>query len=100
MIFQDHSPGWQERMYYLSGPRIVKHVFELLKEKCCTYPILQYPDPNKSYVLFTDASKYGWAGVLRQPYEEINELDQLTTEYTFIKMEDSLSPCIIHQLTI
>ena len=53
--------------------------FELLKEKLCTYPILWYPDPNKSYVLFTDASKYGWAGVLTQPYEEINESDQLTT---------------------
>ena len=47
--------------------------FELLKEKLCTYPTLQYPDPNKSYVLFTDASKYGWAGVLMQPYEEIDE---------------------------
>ena len=27
------------------------------------------------YVLFTDASKYGWAGVLTQPYKEIDELD-------------------------
>ena len=53
--------------------------FELLKEKLCTYPILRYPDLNKSYVLFTDASKYGWAGVLMQPYEEIDESDQLTT---------------------
>ena len=52
--------------------------FELLKEKLCTHPILQYPDPNKSYVLFTDASKYGWAGILMQPYEEIDESDQLT----------------------
>ena len=25
-------------------------------------------------MLFTDASKYGWAGVLTQPYEEIDEL--------------------------
>ena len=32
---------------------------ELLKETLCTHPILQYLDPNKSYVLFTDASKYG-----------------------------------------
>ena len=42
---------------------------ELLKETLCTDPILWYLDPNKSYVLFTDASKYGWAGVLMQPYE-------------------------------
>ena len=48
--------------------------FELLKEALCTHPILWYPDPEKPYVLFTDASKYGWAGVLTQPYEEINDL--------------------------
>ena len=29
-------------------------------------PILTYPDPNLPYVLFTDASKYGWACVLTQ----------------------------------
>ena len=52
--------------------------FELLKETLYTHPILWYLDPNKSYVLFTDASKYGWAGVLTQPYEKINELNQLT----------------------
>ena len=52
--------------------------FELLKETLCTHPILWYPDPNRPYVLFTDASKYGWAGVLTQPYKEINELTQLT----------------------
>ena len=38
--------------------------FDLLKENLCTYPKLRYPELNKSYVLFTDASKYGWAGVL------------------------------------
>ena len=48
--------------------------FELLKEALCTHPILWYPDPERPHVLFTDASNYGWAGVLTQPYEEINEL--------------------------
>ena len=33
--------------------------FELLKETLCTHPILWFPDPNRPYVLFTDASKYG-----------------------------------------
>ena len=47
--------------------------FELLKEALCTHPILKYPDPERPYVLFTDASKYGWAGVLTQPYEEIDK---------------------------
>ena len=31
-------------------------------------------------MLFTDASKYGWVGVLTQPYEEINESTQSTTD--------------------
>ena len=31
-----------------------------------TDPILTYPDPNLSYVLFTDASNYAWACVLTQ----------------------------------
>ena len=54
--------------------------FKLLKETLCTHPILWYLDPNKSYVLFTDASKYGWAGVLTQPYQEIDELNQSTAD--------------------
>ena len=47
--------------------------FQLLKEALCTHPILWYPDSERPYVLFTDASKYGWAGVLTQLYEETNE---------------------------
>ena len=54
--------------------------FELLKEALCTHPILWYPDLDRPYVLFTDASKYGWAGVLTQPYKEIDELTQLTAD--------------------
>ena len=40
------------------------------------HSILRYPDLERPYVLFTDASKYGRAGVLTQPYEEIDELTQ------------------------
>ena len=54
--------------------------FKLLKETLCTHPILWYPDPNRPYVLSTDASKYGWAGILTQPYEKINESTQSTAE--------------------
>ena len=46
----------------------------MLKDALCEHPILWYPDPEKPYVLFTDASKYAWAGVLTQPYDEIDEL--------------------------
>ena len=44
--------------------------FQTLKNALCTEPILKYPDLNKPYVLFTDASKHAWAGVLTQPYTE------------------------------
>ena len=50
-----------------------------MKEALCTHLILHYPDPDRPHVLFTDASKYGWAGVLTQPYEEINKFTQSTT---------------------
>ena len=41
--------------------------FELLKEALCGEPVLKYADTSKLYTLYTDASKYGWAGVLTQP---------------------------------
>ena len=43
--------------------------FELLKEAIITSSILKYPDLNKEYTLFTDASKYAWACVLTQEYQ-------------------------------
>ena len=43
-----------------------KHLKSLLME----HPILRYPDPNKGYTLFMDASGIGWAGVLTQEFED------------------------------
>ena len=43
-----------------------KHLKELLME----HPILRYPDPNRGYTLFMDASSIGWAGVLTQEFED------------------------------
>ena len=43
--------------------------FELLKEALMKEPILKYPDPYEEYILYTDASKYAWAGVLTQEYK-------------------------------
>ena len=43
--------------------------FEMLKDALITSPILKYPDPNKPYTLFTDASKHALACVLTQEYE-------------------------------
>ena len=42
--------------------------FELLKETLIKEPILRFPDPNKPYTLYTDASKYAWSCVLTQQY--------------------------------
>ena len=41
----------------------------MLKEAVITSPILKYPDPNRGYTLFTDASKCAWASVLTQEYQ-------------------------------
>ena len=47
--------------------------FQLLKDLLMAEPILKYPDPSKSYILYTDASKYAWSCVLTQEYEYENE---------------------------
>ena len=40
--------------------------FEMLKENLLKEPILKYPKTDQPHILYTDASKYGWAGVLTQ----------------------------------
>ena len=40
--------------------------FDLLKETLCDEPVLKYADTSKPYTLYTDASQFGWAGVLTQ----------------------------------
>ena len=44
----------------------VREMFSILKEFLKQAPILRYPDPQASYMLYTDASKYAYAGVLTQ----------------------------------
>ena len=48
----------------LSGLISVIFLFQMLKDNLCSALILKYPDTSKLYMLHTDASKYGWAGVL------------------------------------
>ena len=38
----------------------------MLKDYLQEAPILRYPDPAADYILYTDASKYTYAGVLTQ----------------------------------
>ena len=40
--------------------------FNMLKDYLQEAPILRYPDPSADYILYTDASKYAYAGVLTQ----------------------------------
>ena len=40
--------------------------FHMLKNYLQEAPILKYPDPEVDYILYTDASKYAYAGVLTQ----------------------------------
>ena len=52
---------------------VCQGAFEMLKEALLKEPILKYPDPSKPYVLYTNASKYAWAGVLTQAYQHNDE---------------------------
>ena len=50
--------------------------FEMLKEYLLKEPILKYPKPDQPYILYTDASKYAWAGVLTQAYIYIRKREK------------------------
>ena len=55
--------------------------FELLKEALCGELVLKYTDTSKPYTLYTDASKYGWAGVLTQPHITTIDGKSTTTDH-------------------
>ena len=42
------------------------NAFGLLKSELVKRPRLQYPNPNKQFMLFTDASKHSYSGILHQ----------------------------------
>ena len=54
---------------------------ELLKEALCGEPVLKYADTSKPYTIYTDASKYGWAGVLTQPHVTTVDGKFITTDH-------------------
>ena len=47
---------------------------DYLKEIFCSKPILQFPDPNKNYVFYTDSSTNAYSGVLCQPQDNENDV--------------------------
>ena len=50
----------------------------MLKDTLCSAPILKYPEISKPYMLYTDASKYGWAGVLTQRHTSTMDGKEVT----------------------
>ena len=55
--------------------------FQMLKDTLCSAPILKYPDTTKPYTLYTDASKYGWAGVLTQSHTLMVDGKSITMDH-------------------
>ena len=55
--------------------------FQMLKDTLCSAPILKYPDTTKPYMLYTDASKYGWAGVLTQRHMSTIDGKEITMDH-------------------
>ena len=53
----------------------------MLKDALCSAPILKYPDTLKPYTLHTDASKYGWAGVLTQSHTSCVDGKEITMDH-------------------
>ena len=56
-----------------------QEAFQMLKDALTKSPILIYPDPEKPYTLFTDASNYGHAGVLTQEKTTVSETGETVT---------------------
>ena len=53
----------------------------MLKDTLVSAPILKYPNTSKPYTIFTDASKYGWAGVLTQEHTSVVDGKEITTKH-------------------
>ena len=55
--------------------------FQMMKDFLISAPILKYLDTSKPYTIFTDASKYGWAGVLTQEHTSVIDGKEVTTNH-------------------
>ena len=53
----------------------------MMKDFLISAPILKYPDTSKPYTIFTDASKYGWAGVLTQEHTSVIDGKEVITNH-------------------
>ena len=55
--------------------------FELLKSFLFGEPFLKYADTSKPYILYTDASNYGWAEVLTQSHTTVIDRMSVTSDH-------------------
>ena len=55
--------------------------FQMLKDTLCSAWIHKYPDTSKPYMLYTDASKYGWVGVLTQSHTSTVDGKEITMDH-------------------
>ena len=55
--------------------------FQMMKDFLISAPILKYPETSKPYTIFTDVSKYGWAGVLIQEHTSVIDGKEVTTNH-------------------
>ena len=64
--------------------------FEYLKTCLTESPILKYPNPQKTYVVFTDANDQAAAAVLAQEYkDDDNEIKEMPIAYLSAQFFDA-----------
>ena len=61
-------------MFLSIGSQKCQAALDYLKDIFCSKPILQFRDPNKNYVLYTDASNNAYSGVICQPQDTENDI--------------------------
>ena len=81
---REHIPGYAEltsTLYELTGSKAVfqwnderQTVFENLKQKLISSPILSYPNPNDVFILDTDASNTAIGAVLSQIQDDVERV--------------------------
>jgi transposase InsO family protein len=84
-----------EKVKFSWGPEEQK-AFDVLKDSLTTAPVMAHPDPNRQYILHTDASGFAVSGVLSQKQDDgkvrpvaylSNKMDQAEINYTTFDQE-------------
>ena len=59
-----------------------EQAFKNVKKTLSENPMLYHPDPNKPWILETDASKTAYAGILLQPHERNGTIQEVPVTFT------------------